>query len=191
MKNITLFLAFLCVIVSFPACKKETKSVVYNNIIVPPRKDAKVDTVVHRVNSFDVVDTVHWVGSVYKVRCQRYTNDSLSYIKTEEGKMFRDNIIKLTITRPDQSVFFEKVFKKGAFNGLVSPQYAEKSVLLGVALEKEKVDKDNLYFLGTIGNPDELTDEFFMFEVVISRMGDVAIRKMELDENKRSESEDV
>ena len=189
MKKITFFLGFLCFIAFFSACNKEGKPVSSRNILVPPPKDDIADTVVHKMDGFEVVDTVPWVGSTYKVKCQRYSNDSLSYVKMENGKMFRDNLIKVTITRADNSVFFEKVFRKSMFDKFYKQEYAEQNVLLGMVLEKDKTDKNNLYFLGTVGNPIELMDEFMLFEIVVSRMGDVSINKMELDENKPEEDD--
>lgn len=188
MKKITFFLGFLCFIAFFSACNKEEKSVNRRNILVPPAKDTVPDTLIHELEGFVVSDTVPWVGSTYKVRCQRYTNDSLSYVKTENDKMFRDNLIKVTITRSDNSVFFDKVFKKNMFDQYFSQDFSKKNVLLGMVLEKEKTDSDNLYFHASVGNPIELMDEFMMFEVVVSRMGDVSISKMELDEDKPEEN---
>lgn len=187
MKKITFFLGFLCFMVFFTACNKEEKSVARRSILVPPAKDTIPDTLIHEVEGFVVVDTVPWVGSSYKVRCQRYTNDSLSYVKTQGDKMFRDNLIKVTITRADNSVFFDKVFRKSMFEKYFDTDFAEQNVLLGMMLEKDKTDKNNLYFHATLGNPIELMDEFMMFEVIVSRMGDVTINKVELDEDKPEE----
>ncbi|MBR5083308.1 MAG: DUF4738 domain-containing protein [Prevotella sp.] len=189
MKKITFFLGFLCFIALFSACSKEEKSISKRNILVPPPKDDEPDTIIHKLDEFNVLDTVPWVGSTYKVSCQRYTNDSLAYVKMDNGKMFRDNLIKVTITRSDNSVFFEKVFRKSIFDKFFNQEYARQNVLLGMVLEKEKTDKNNLYFLGTVGNPIELMDEFMLFEIVVSKMGDVSINKMELDENKPEEDE--
>ena len=189
MKKISFFLAFVCFIAFFPACSKQEKSVAKRNILVPPPQDDTPDTIIHKMEAFDVIDTVPWVGSTYRVRCQRYTNDSLAYVKMENGRMFRDNLIKVVITRADNSVFFDKVFRKSMFEIFFNQEYAEQNVLLGMALEKEKTDKDNLYFLGKVGNPIELMDEFMLFEIRVSRMGDVSVNKMELDDNKPEEDE--
>lgn len=189
MKKITFFLCLFSFMAVFLACSKEKKSNSYRNIIVPPRKEVIPDTVIHKSKGFDVEDTVKWVGNVYKVHLHKYSNDSLSYVKMDNGVMYRDNLIKMTIEREDSSVFFNRVFRKSMFENVISKQYIDQNVLLGMALEKEKTDKDNLYFFGKVGNPDELTDDFMVFEIVVSRMGDVSIHKLDLDEDKSGEKE--
>ena len=191
MKKISFFLGLLCFVAFFTACNKEGKPVANRNILVPPPKDTIPDTLIHEVDGFVVVDTVPWVGSSYKVRCQRYTTDSLSYVKTENDKMYRDNLIKVTITRSDNSVFFDRDFKKSMFDKYFDAGFAKQNVLLGMMLEKDKTDKDNLYFHATVGNPIELMDEFMMFEVIVSRLGDITINKVELDEDKPEEGDET
>lgn len=187
MKKIPFFLCVFCFVALFSACGKEKKYSAHNNIIVPPRKETIPDTVIHKSNGFDVQDTVYWDGAIYKVRLQKYTNDSLSYVKMDNGLMYRDNLIKMTVERADSDKI-EKVFRKSMFEGVINKQYIDHNVLLGMALEKEKTDKDHLFFFGKVGNPDELMDDFMVFEVVVSKKGNVSINKVDLDEDKSNDN---
>ena len=186
-KNVILL--FLTVLVfSFFACKKEKKTSVNTNIIVPPREVVVPDTIIHTVNATDFSDTVSWVGSVYKMGIHRYTNDTLSVVTDADGRRYRNNLVKVTVTRADGSVFFERVFRKSMFEDHITKEYAQRCVLLGVVFDS--ADRDNLIFKASVGSPDELSEDFVTFDVIISRMGDVTIRKSELDEKPAELEED-
>ncbi len=157
----------------FVACEKEKKHTV-NNIIVPPREVVTPDTIIHQMNGVESSDQAEWLGSVYHVDTRRYTSDSLSYI-TNNGRRYRNNIINVVIRRKDGSVFFERKFTKSAFENLLDKDYYEKNVLLGLVYNG--IDNDRLVLLGSVGNPDILTEEFVPFNVYITRMGEVSIEK--------------
>ena len=161
------------------SCKQE-KVHTNNNIIVKPREVVDQDTTIHKMGEIDTtIDTVKWVGSNYKVRVKRYTNDSLSVVADDNGKRFRNNLIKVVIQRKDGSLFFDKVFSKKMFDSFLEEEYLAKNVLLGMVFNG--TDDDGLHFLGSVGKPDVLTEEYVPFDVIISRMGDVSIKKAPLD----------
>ena len=165
----------------FIACetKKET-SKQHSNIIVKPRVKVEPDTIVHKMNEIDVTtDTIKWMGSTYKARVHRYTNDSISIATDETGKQYRNNLIKMVITRNDGSVFFEKVFSKATFESFLDEDYLKQNVLLGLVFNG--TDSDNLHFLGSVGRPDILTEEFVPFNVYITKMGEVRVEKANLE----------
>lgn len=165
----------------FVACEKKTmRENTHNNIIVKPREKVEPDTVVHKMNEIDVTtDTIKWVGSIYKARVHRYTSDSITIATDETGKQYRNNLIKMVITRKDGSVFFEKVFSKSFFEHFLDEDYLKRNVLLGLVYNG--CDSDNLHFLGSVGRPDILTEEFVPFNVYISRMGEVRVEKANLE----------
>ena len=178
------YLAFAAVVAFsglFVACeKKKENSNTHNNIIVKPREKVEPDTIVHKMNEIDVTtDTIKWMGSTYKARVHRYTNDSLSIAVDENGKQYRNNLIKMVITRKDGSVFFEKVFSKATFESFLDEEYLKQNVLLGLVYNGN--DSSNLHFLGSVGRPDILTEEFVPFNVYISKMGEVRVEKANLE----------
>ena len=178
MRKILAVLAILTTAATFVACEKEKKQTV-NNIIVPPREEKVPDTIVHQMNEIDHVDEVKWVGSNYKVRVHRYTSDSLSIATDENGKRYYNNLIRVYITRADGSVFFDKVFSKKMFEGFVDDKYLSQNLILGMVYNGN--DANNLYFLGSVGCPDILTEEYVPFNVSVNRVGEVKVEKASLE----------
>ncbi len=160
--------------VSFVACDKPAQQTV-NNIIVPPRQVNEPDTLIHQMNEVNGSDVAEWMGSEYKVITHRHTSDSLTAVTDNSGKRFRNNVIDVVITRKDGSVFFEKTFTKAAFEKYLSEADYEHSVLLGLVYNG--TDSEHIMLLGSVGNPDILTEEFVPFNVKVSKMGEVSIEK--------------
>ena len=110
---------------------------------------------------------------------RRHTSDSLSVVTDNNGKRYRNNVIKMKITRADGSVFFEKNFTKNLFDSYVDEAYLSKNVILGLVFND--ADASGLHFLGSVGSPDELSEEYIPFIVTISRMGDVSVEKARIE----------
>ena len=155
------------------SCNEEKKTTV-NNILVPPREEKVPDTIIHQMNEIEASDTAHWLGSVYQIDTRRYSSDSLSFITDNNGKRVRNNIIHVVIKRNDGSVFFDKKFSKSAFESYLDKEYLDRNVLLGLVYNGS--DKD-IELLGSVGNPDILTEEFVPFNVHINKTGEVSIEK--------------
>ena len=168
------------VVATICSCKEE-KKLKPDNIIVKPAVVEEVDTVIHQMDAIEsAVDTVNWVGSTYKVKVKRYSNDSLTYVVDDNGKKYRNNLISLVITRKDGSTFFEKVFRKANFADFLDEKFLNGNVLLGMVYNG--TDADNIFFLGSVGKPDVLTEEYVPFNVAINRHGEVHIEKANLNE---------
>ncbi len=171
-----IFLTVLSVVLSagmMLSCSEEKKKTV-NNILVPPREEKVPDTIIHQMNVVEASDTAHWMGSVYQIDTRRHSSDSLSFVTDNNGKKVRNNIIHVVIRRKDGSVFFDKNFTKSAFESFVDKEYYSHSVLLGLVYNGSAND---LEFLGSVGNPDILTEEFVPFNVRVNKMGEVSIEK--------------
>lgn len=171
-------MAILLTASTFVACEKEKKQTV-NNIIVPPREEKVPDTLIHQMNEIDHTDEVKWVGSTYRVRVHRFTSDSLSVATDGNGKRYYNNLIRVRITRADGSVFFDKEFSKKMFEGFVDEKYLKENLILGMVYNGN--DNDHLYFLGSVGCPDILTEEYVPFNVAINRNGEVRVEKANLE----------
>ena len=179
MKKTLVLLTVLMAATIMISCEKEKKNTIHNHIIVPPRQEVVVDTIIHQMNPIDQTDQVKWLGSTYKVSVNRHTSDSLSVVTDNNGKRYRNNVIKLKISRADGSVFFEKSFSKSMFAGHVDENYLSKNVILGMVFNG--VDANGMHFLGSVGSPDELSEDYIPFDVTVSRMGDVNIERARID----------
>ena len=65
------------------------------------------------------------------------------------------------------------------FESFLDEDYLKHNVLLGMVYNGK--DENNLHFLGSVGRPDILTEEFVPFNVYISKMGDVRVEKANLE----------
>ena len=178
MRNILPLMALMMAAGLFVACEKEKKQTV-DNIIVPPKVVNAPDTTIHKMNVTQGVDSFKWLGNSYCANVRRSTSDSLSYVTDNTGKRYRNNVIEMKITRRDGSVFFEKKFSKKAFENFLDKEYLEHTVLLGMVYNG--TEKDEVRFLGSVGSPDDLAEEYVPFNVFVSKMGEVRIEKAILD----------
>ena len=179
MRKISVLLTVLMALSLTISCEKEKKTTVHNNIIVPPREEKVVDTLIHKMNPTDNEEAVKWLGSTYRVAVSRHTSDSLTVVTDNNGKRYRNNIISMRITRADGSVFFEKNFTKSLFGDYVDEGYLAGNVILGLVFNN--ADDQGLHFLGSVGSPDDLSEEYIPFNVTISRMGDVSVEKARIE----------
>ena len=170
MKNYSAILFVALAIATVCSCKEEKKTHL-NNIIVKPAEVQVVDTAIHQMGVIEsTVDTVNWVGSTYKIKVKRFSNDSLTYVTDDNGKKYRNNLISLVITRKDGSTFFDKTFKKANFADFLDEKFLQGNVLLGLVYNG--TDADNIFFLGSVGKPDVLTEEYVPFNVAVNRHGE-------------------
>ncbi len=173
MKRIFPILTTGMLIASMMACT-EKKEVVHNSIILPKVPHEVVDTTVGVMSETENTTEVKWGGD-YKVYVHREPIDSMALLKLPNGRKFKDNKIKIRITRADGSVFFDKSFTKNAFASHLDEAYKEKSTLLGLVYYSH--DANHLYFAGSVGSPDMMSDDFVPFKVSVNRMGEVNIVK--------------
>jgi len=173
MKKIIPFLTAGMMFVAFTACK-EKKEVSHDNIILPKVPREVVDTTLGEMPVIESTNDVKWGGD-YKVYVHREPIDSMALVKLSNGRKYKENKIKIRVTRADGSVFFDKSFTKNAFASYLDEAYKAKSTLLGLVYYNH--DANHLYFAGSVGSPDMMSDDFVPFKVSVNRMGEVNISK--------------
>ena len=109
-----------------------------------------------------------WAGNKYEYSIRRAADASLEDVDNHDS-LFHDNRIELTITRADGSQFFSQTFTKSSFSGLLNRDTKEHGVFLSMAYDKS--DVNHLYFVASIGSPDESYDDFTLVQLVIDRQG--------------------
>lgn len=112
--------------------------------------------------------TATWAGSKYAYTIRRGADTSLDDVENHDS-LFHDNRIELTITRSDGSQFFSQTFTKNSFSGLLRKDAKETGVFLSMAYDKS--DSNHLYFVASIGSPDESYDDFTLVQLIIDRQG--------------------
>jgi len=108
------------------------------------------------------------------------SNDTLPIIINADGAKYYDNAVNLIIWRDDSIKILHKVFLKKDFTDYVSNKYLQKSGLVGFSYNPIKGNDSNaLYFLATIGDPDESAGVNFPIEIRISTTGAISMQKAE------------
>ncbi len=110
---------------------------------------------------------VEWVENrIYQVEIDRKPADSLALVADASGQEYRDNVINLTITRSDNSVFFKKQFTKSSFASLLDEDYRENGLLESIRFLNR--DGLNLVFAATVNHPECIEDEAVELKLIIS-----------------------
>ncbi|MBR1547651.1 MAG: DUF4738 domain-containing protein [Prevotella sp.] len=117
---------------------------------------------------------VDWIGKRYRVVIHRMPADSLQVVTDETGQQYVDNVISLTVSRSDGSVFYSHVFRKSDFLAQLDADYAKTGILEGLVFDK--ADGDWLVFAASVCHP-QADDEYIPMVFRLSRMSVVEIRR--------------
>lgn len=133
-----------------------------------------------RMQSSRVEQDIVWKGKNYRIVIHRAANDSLPKIEDEDGDLFVDNTITLSITRDKSERFFDKTFTKQSFASLMDERFVSHAMLEGMVFDK--ATDQGLVFAASVSYPQ--TDLFVPVIITISSSGTMALRKeVSLDEN--------
>lgn len=154
--------------------KKQVKT-----IMVPKQEVQHVSDTIIRLEGLTYDKPVTWGQSTYNIHIVRQSDDSLAVVRDEIGNRYYDNRISIKVTREDGSTFFDRTFTKKSFASCLPESY-EQSALMGLVFDRS--DDDNLYFAGSVGSPDQESDDYVPVLVVVNRKGEMKIqRDTELD----------
>lgn len=142
--------------------------------------DIIVEKIVEKPQSGDIVTpekkssgTVKWInGDSYNYSISITADDELPKVKIGENT-YKDNNAKLSITRSDGSEFFSSKFTKNSFTGLLSGSMKDHGALVGFSFDH--ADESKLYFVASIGSPDESSEEFTLLQLIVDRMGTTTV----------------
>lgn len=113
-------------------------------------------------------------GEKYHYEVERIPCDSLPMIKDEQGNVFVDNLVRLTITRNENKKIISKVFTKKTFMNEVPSIFMKDAILEGFVFYEERTsDTDGLVFAASVCMPQ--TDLFYPLIVTVSLDGEVRI----------------
>ncbi|MGN1375098.1 MAG: DUF4738 domain-containing protein [Prevotella sp.] len=135
---------------------------------------------------------VEWRGKNYNVECTRTADTSLTLVKDDTGASYYDNTITLTVKRENGDLFFNKTFTKKDFASVLSKEYLDKNILLGLVFEC--AEGNTLRFAGSVGAADALSDEYVPLILVLSSDGNISIsrdNRLDSTENEKEEDDGV
>ena len=127
---------------------------------------------------------VEWKdGQRYQIAIARTPADSLSKVTDEIGQQYVDNIVKVTVTRSDGSVFFHRSFAKSAFVEWLEEDYRLHSVLEDITFFG--IENQELVFTAILNLPAASDDEAIDLRVSLNGQGQVNIGHY--DDNQRDD----
>lgn len=158
----------LAVAAGTTSCKQKQNEdeIIVEKIIDKPQSKAT------NMGATSKVGKISWAGAGYEYSVRRVADPSSGEINNHDS-LFHDNRIELTIKRTDGSQFFSQVFTKSSFSGLLSNDMQAHGILL--SLVYDKCDAGNVYFVATIGSPDEAYDDFTLVQLIINRQGATSV----------------
>lgn len=176
MNKITLTGIALMSITSLFSCKQKQES---NDIIIEKIVEKPQDSV-NSMGENTTSGEVKWVnGASYSYTITRSADSSLEEVDIQ-GEKYQDNSIVLTINRNDGTEFFSGTITKSSFTGLLNNDVKQHGVLLSLAFDHN--DNDNLYFVASIGSPDESSEQFALVQLIVNRMGSTNVAVYTPDE---------
>lgn len=153
------------------SCKEKNKTddIIVDKVVAKPQNGPE------SMSSSEQNGSVKWIdGNEYAYTITRAASDSLPEVENH-GRKYHDNKIKLVVSRPDGTVFFQKVFSKSNFEPMLPAQFKETGVLLGMKLDK--AEGNRLNFVVSFGSPDENNEEFFLVKMTLDNFGHTAADK--------------
>ncbi len=174
-------LAGLAVVLIACGSKKKNEDIIAPRIVkVQPKAPI-------RMQSYNDVKNVEWIGKTYQVSISRQPSDSLPVIKDETGQKYIDNVFKLIVSRQDGSVFYSRTFTKNALASYLDEEFTKTGVFEGLVFDK--TDGDWLVFAASVGHPQ--SDEYIPLVIRLSRMGELTIaRDTQMDTNAEEADDD-
>lgn len=182
MKKQTAILA-LAGLLAIAGCKEKKQT---QDIIAPKVEILKPQAPI-RMQPYNDMRSVGWLGKEYKVVVNRFSCDSLPMVKDETGQVFVDNCIDVQVLRTDGSVAISKSFTKNLFDSYIEANFRKSGILEGLVFDE--VDGQQLRFAASVSLPQ--TDEYIPLVVKIDNFGKVKIeRDSEMDTNGRDDYDD-
>ena len=169
MKKEKLILSTLALL-SLVSCgkKEETKDI----IIEPTVQEAPKSVGTQQMEEMDFEQVVQWIGADYKVFVHRAADESLPKATDETGVKYYDNKINIRIVRSDGSEFFNRTFSKSDFSAQLDDKTRKSGALLGLMFSK--TEGNDIIFEGSVGSPDQVSEDFIPVVVKLNRMGSLS-----------------
>lgn len=166
--KITITAVLASVLVTLASCgSKEAKKESQYEFIEGYENMATVNKMIER--SFSGSTTVN--GKKYTYSIEVRNADSLEHVFNSEGMEYIDNTARLII-RQDSATVLNHVFTKQSFASIVPKALYDKTGMSSLCYNKLKEDKtDAMYFIASVGDPDETADMFFPIEITVAADG--------------------
>lgn len=136
---------------------------------------------VTRLQPYEAGEDIQLNNVTYAYHISRCATDSLPHVKSEQGTVYADNTITLTIeNKKSGATILTKTYTKNSFASIISDaSFLKGTLLLGIAYDG--IDKGRMHFVASVGDP-ELDDLYFPLDIFVSTDGSVSVQKsVEMD----------
>ena len=159
------------------ACTSEKKPVT----TVREIEDVDPTTGIISLRDYTIDDTITIGGKLYKYSCGLEHVDSMPTVINTQGLEYHESRVRISVSR-DNTTVFDKIFYKNNFKDRVPAEFLKSSTMVGVNYNFIKRDEDRtaLYFIVTVGDPDETSDNMaYPLELKVAPDGSFSIKKAE------------
>ena len=150
----------------------------------PPQRvveDVDAETGIISLRNYTIDDTITIGGNIYQYTCQFEHVDSMPVLINTQGLEYHECRVSIKINRQGKSIF-DKTFYKNSLRDYVPADFLKTSTLVGVNYNyiKREADRSALYFILTVGDPDETSDNMaYPLELRVNTDGTYSIQKAE------------
>ena len=130
-----------------------------------------------RLRELHIADSIKVDGKTYNYQYDFISNDSMPVVRNTQGDEYRDGQVTLLVRQGERTVF-SRTFRKEDFSQLVPSKFMDTSALVGFSYNYTKLDDHSaLYFIATVGDPDETADIAYPVQVRITSAGTMTMEK--------------
>lgn len=152
------------------------------NNIKQQKEEIVADTVITE-NSIGTLREMH-INKSITIADQKYVykydfvrDESLPIVRNPQGDDYYDNKVTLSIKTKGREIF-SQTFTKKDFSKIVPEKFMTNSALIGFTYNYAKTDtSDALYFIATVGDPDETADMVYPIQIRITPQGNMTMEK--------------
>lgn len=120
------------------------------------------------LRDYEISDTIKVNGKVYNYQYSLQHVDSMNVVINQQGLEYKESRVHILVRR-DSAIIFDKTYFKNDFKEYVPAAELETYTMVGVNYNFTKRDEDRtaLYFIVTVGDPDETSDMAYPMELKV------------------------
>lgn len=124
------------------------------------------------LRDYRITDTITINGKLYSYDYSLQHVDSMGVVINPQGLEYRESRVHVAVRRGEETIF-DKTYYKNDFKAYVPDNELEMYTMVGVTYNDTKRGTDNsaLYFIVTVGDPDETSDMAYPLELKVAADG--------------------
>ena len=169
--------AILLLALLMAGCKEDKPNPVNERVVETTDPKSGIIT----LRSYTIDDTININGKIYNYSCQFEPADTMPVLINSQGLEYHESRVSISVTQGDNKIFSKTFYKKDC-RDWVPADFLKTSTMVGVNYNymKRDTDRSALYFIITVGDPDETSDNMAIsLELKVAPDGSHTIKKAE------------